>query len=330
MLAVLRSAWHSLALKGKDFYRASFHWTFPRKVFKAEKHSFFMAISVTLLASYLYCPRKIYLEKVLGFFEPPKAALLIGTIKHQILDLINKAEEKIVTGITESTSFESLEGVYKTEFSKILRETVTQKKEELKKFEVDIPELFKRIWPLILNQSQSRATNVFSFMQANMVYGNELWEKLTPKIHSELKIKSETLGLSGIIDQIEIYEKGYVPIELKSGRAPKEDAWPNHKIQVAAYAMLLEEKFNTEVKEGFIHYLDVNEKRHIPINVFLKEETNELKNKVKALLESADIPDFCDNENKCNACGLKEECFDEKKLEKRQKELIRGKNATKN
>ena len=289
-----------------------------------------MAISVTLLASYLYCPRKIYLERVLGFFEPPKEVLLIGTIKHRILDLINKAEEKIVTSITESISFEGMEGIYKAEFSKILRETITLKKEELRKFEVDIPGLFKKTWPLIQNQAQNRAMNVFSFMQANMVYGQELWDKLTPKIYSELKIRSETLGLSGIIDQIEIYEKGYVPIELKTGRAPKEDAWPNHKVQIAAYAMLLEEKFNTEVKEGFVHYLDVNEKRHIPINIFLKEETNELKNKVKTLLESMEIPAVCDNENKCNACGLKDECFDEKKLKKRQKEIEKNKKSTNN
>jgi len=280
-----------------------------------------MAISVSLLASYLYCPRKIYLERVLGFFELPKKALVIGTIKHGIFDEINKKDEGIVTNITEKTSLEELQEIYKNAYSKIHRDVIIKNKEKLKELELNIQDIFKKTWPLILNEAQNRSLNVFNFIQTHMVFGRELWEKLTPKIHSEFKIKSETLGLNGIIDQLEIYEKGYVPIELKSGKAPKEDAWPNHKIQVAAYAMLLEEKFNTEVKEGFIHYLDVNEKRHIPINVFLKEETNELKNKVKALLESADIPDFCGNENKCNACGLRETCFDEKKLEKRKKEF---------
>ena len=282
-----------------------------------------MAISVSLLASYLYCPRKIYLERVLGFFELPKKALVIGTIKHGIFDEINKKEEEIVTNITEKTSLEGLQETYKNAYSKIHRDVIIKNKEKLRELELNIQDIFKKTWPLILNEAQNRSLNVFNFIQKHMVFGKELWEKLTPKIQSEFKIKSETLGLSGIIDQIEIYEKGYVPIELKSGKAPKEDAWPNHKIQVAAYAMLLEEKFNTEVKEGFIHYLDVNEKRHIPINIFLKEETNELKNKVKALLESKEIPSVCDNENKCNACGLRETCFDEKKLKKKQKEIIR-------
>jgi len=283
-----------------------------------------MAISVSLLASYLYCPRKIYLERVLGFFELPKKALVIGTIKHGIFDEINKKEEEIVTNITEKTSLEGLQETYKNAYSKIHRDVIIKNKEKLRELELNIQDIFKKTWPLILNEAQNRSLNVFNFIQTHLVFGRELWEKLTPKIQSEFKIKSETLGLSGIIDQIEIYEKGYVPIELKSGKAPKEDAWPNHKIQVAAYAMLLEEKFNTEVKEGFIHYLDVNEKRHIPINVFLKEEINELKNKVKALLESKEIPDFCGNENKCNACGLKEKCFNEKILKKHQKEHLKN------
>jgi len=283
-----------------------------------------MAISVSLLASYLYCPRKIFLERVLGFYEPPKADLVIGTIKHGIFDKINKEEEEIVTNITEKIPFEELEETYKTAFSRILRETITENKENIKKLELNTPDIFKKTWPLILNQAKTRAANIHDFMQTHLVFGKELWEKLTPKIHSEFKIKSDTLNLSGIIDQLEIYEKGYVPIELKTGSAPKEDAWPNHKIQIAAYAMLLEEKYNTEIKEGFVHYLDINEKRHIPINIFLKDEINQLIDKVKTLLESREIPDFCNNQNKCSACGLKETCFDEKKLKKQQKDIIKN------
>ena len=280
-----------------------------------------MAISVSLLSSYLYCPRKIFLERILGFYEPPKEALVIGTIKHGIFDKINKEEEKIVTNITEKIPFEELEEIYKTAFSRILRETIIENKENIKKLELHIPKIFKKTWPLIINQAKTRAANIRDFMQTHLVFGKELWEKLTPKIHSEFKIKSDTLNLSGIIDQLEIYEKGYVPIELKTGSAPKEDAWPNHKIQLAAYAMLLEEKYNTEIKEGFVHYLDINEKRHIPINIFLKDEINQLVDKVKKLLKSREIPDFCNNQNKCNACGLKETCYNEKTLKKRQKEL---------
>lgn len=285
-----------------------------------------MAISVSLLASYLYCPRKIYLERVLGFFEPLKGALVIGTIKHGIFDEINKKEEEIVTNITEKISLEELQEIYRNTYSKINREVIIKNKEKLKQLEIDINFIFKKTWPLILNEAQNRSLNVFNFTQSHMVFGKELWEKLTPKIRSEFKIKSEKLELSGIIDQLEIYEKGYVPIELKTGSAPKEDVWPNHKIQIAAYAMLLEEKYNTEIKEGFVHYLDINERRHIPINIFLKDEIKQLIKKVKTLLESQEIPGFCENKNKCNACGLKNTCYDEKNL---KKQLLKNKKQEK-
>ena len=284
-----------------------------------------MAISVSLLSSYLYCPRKIYLERVLGFFELPKKALVIGSIKHGLFDEINKKEEGLITSITEEKSLEELQELYKSTYSKIHREEIIKNKKKLKELELNIQDIFKKTWPLILNEAQTRAFNIHNFMQKHLVFGKELWQKLTPKIHSEFKIKSEKLELSGIIDQLEIYEQGYVPIELKTGSAPKEDAWPNHKIQLAAYAMLLEEKYSTEIKEGFVHYLDINERRHIPINIFLKDEINQLKQKVKSLLESKTLPDFCSNQNKCNACGLKETCHSEKKLKNRQKEILRNK-----
>ena len=288
-----------------------------------------MVISVSLLSAYLYCPRKIFLERVLGFYEPPKESLVIGTIKHEIFDLINKKEEEIVTNITKKISLEELEQIYKNTYSKTHKEAIIKNKEKLKQLELDIPTIFKKTWPLILNEAQSRALNLFNFMQTHLIFGKDLWKALTPKIHSEFKIESVKLELRGIIDQLEIYEKGYVPIELKTGKSPREDVWPNHKIQIAAYAMLLEEKFNEPVKEGFVHYIDVNERRHIPINIFLKDEIEQLIKKVKTLLESQEIPDFCENKNKCNACGLKETCYDEKRLKKRQKEFLKTKKSIK-
>jgi len=155
----------------------------------------------------------------------------------------------------------------------------------------------------------------------NKVYGEELWNSLTPKIKSEIKIQSDALALTGIIDRIEEYKEGPVPIELKTGSMPKEGVWPGHRIQIAAYALLLEEKLKQPIKEGFVHYLDADEKRHIAINPFLKEEVKELKEKVRNLLNSAEIPEITENSNKCNVCGLKDKCFNENLLKKTLNDL---------
>ncbi len=271
-------------------------------------------ISVTTLSSYMYCPRKLYLQYVLKLAEPPKEALLKGSIRHKTYENINLAEEELVKSIKMGATLKDLEGSYHQKYREILLQVIKQNKEELSQFSILPQDLFKNVWPLILSESETRASMVYNFILKYKVFGEELWEKLTPKIESELRIESEKLGLKGIIDQIEIYSKGFVPVELKTGKSPREGVWPGHKIQLIAYALLLEEKFNTEIKEGFVNYLDSKEKRHIAINPFMRIEVRQLIEKANSLLNSDKMPDFEKNQNKCINCGLKEDCYDEKKL----------------
>ena len=167
---------------------------------------------------------------------------------------------------------------------------------------------------MILEEAEIRTKNISDFIQKYNVYGKELWKKLTPKILSEQRVESNKLQLKSIIDRIEIYENSYVPIELKTGKMPKEGVWPGHRIQIAAYAMLLEEKFKTSVKEGFVRYLDAKETRQIAINPFMKEEIINLVKEVQELLKNQDVPNYCENRNKCANCGLKETCYNESEV----------------
>lgn len=279
-------------------------------------------ISVSALVSYLYCQRKLYLQNVLGFYEPIKEPTIKGTIRHEVYEQINNIEESIVINITKKSAKEELFNKYKTAHSEILLNTIRKHKEELNQLNLKPNEIFKQVFPLIMEESITRAKNIWEFMQLHLVYGKELWEKLTPKIKSEFKISSEKLKLRGIIDQIEVYERGAVPVELKTGQCPKEDVWPNHKIQLGAYALMLEELYNAEIKEGFITYLDAKQRRHVPINPFLKQEIIGLIEKTNTLLKSQEIPEKTGNINKCRSCGIKEQCFDEKMLEKKLKQVF--------
>jgi len=271
-------------------------------------------ISVTTLSSYMYCARKLYLQYVLKLIEPPKEALVKGSIRHKTHENINLVEEELVKGIKKGIILDDLKGRYHQKYREILLDVIKENKDELGRFNILPQELFKSVWPLILSESETRATLVYDFVQKHNVFGEELWEKLTPKIESELKISSDKLGLRGIVDQIEVYPEGFVPVELKTGKAPKEGVWPGHKIQLIAYALLMEDRFKTEIKEGFVHYLDTKQKRHIALNPFMRMEVKELIEKVNNLLKSDKIPGFEKNQNKCFNCGLKEDCYDEKKL----------------
>jgi len=270
-----------------------------------------MKISVSMLSAYLFCERKLFLQQVLALKEPPKESTVLGSLRHEIYDFINQSEEKIVTSIKEKIQYDELISKYKKFYSNSLREKIIKNKSKIKEVNLDIVDVFKRTWPLILEEADTRAKNIFGFIQKYNVYGQELWEKLTPKIISEIRIDSNNLQLKGIVDKVEIYENSYVPIELKTGKMPKDGIWPGHRIQIAAYAMLIEEKFKTNVKEGFVNYLDAKETRHIAINPFMKEEILNLVKQVQDLLKNKDLPDYCENRNKCTNCGLRETCYNE-------------------
>ncbi len=220
-----------------------------------------MKISVSLLSSYLYCSRKLFLEKVLMLEEPPKESLVMGSIRHETYDHINKKEEEIVTSITNRMPLENIQELYKKEYLKILRKAIANNKNRLDKVNLNMLDAYRKSFPFIMEESSLRSTNIFNFIEENNIFGEELWQKLTPKIISELRIESEELRLKGIIDQIHVYDNEYVPFELKTGRTPTDGVWPGHRIQIAAYSLLLQEKFNKEIKEGFVFYLDTKEKK---------------------------------------------------------------------
>jgi len=197
---------------------------------------------------------------------------------------------------------------------KFLRKSIADNRDRLKSVNLNMLDAYRKSFPFIMEESVTRSKNVFDFILKNNVFGDELWQRLTPKILSELRVESEGLKLKGIIDQVHVYEQDYVPFELKTGRAPDSGVWPSHRIQIAAYSMLLQEKFNKPIKEGFVFYLDTKEKRHIAMNPFMKDEVRQIVSEVIGLLESRNIPDFCNNENKCMKCGLKATCYDEEKV----------------
>lgn len=268
-------------------------------------------LSVSMLCSYEYCKRKLFLNYVLGVWEPVKKATSLGTIRHETYDGINKIEETLVKSIKQRLKREEILDLYKQKYREILADIIRKNKKDLEELKLNLGEVFKNVWPLILEESETRGNYLFDFIQMNNVYGEELWEKLSPKIKSELRIESEKLNLKGIIDQLEVYKNGIVPVELKTGSCPNEGVWPGHKIQIAAYALLAQEHFNQNVKEGFVLYLDHKERRHISINPFLIDEIKDLVIKVDKLLKSKDLPELASNNNKCRSCGIKDICCNE-------------------
>jgi CRISPR-associated protein Cas4 len=264
-------------------------------------------ISVTALSGYLYCPRKLYLEQVLKIVKPPKEALIKGSIRHQVYDKINKSEDELVKSI-DHEDLKYIMHKYRDQYSSILRKVIISYKSDLRTVNIELSDAFRQNWAYILTEAETRAQNIHLFIMQHNVFKEELWEQLTPKIKSEFRLISENLLLSGIIDQIEYYEHEIIPYELKTGKAPEKGVWPGHKIQMAAYMLMLQET-GVKIEKGVVKYLDLGENREIPMNPFLGQEVTDIRDRTISTLKSEKLPSIINNKNKCRVCELREKCY---------------------
>jgi len=69
-------------------------------------------------------------------------------------------------------------------------------------------------------------------------------------------IVSARYGISGRPDRILKTATGIIPVELKSGKAPRAGPYRAQLAQLGVYCLLIEEQFQTVVNEGIIEYSD--------------------------------------------------------------------------
>ena len=263
-------------------------------------------ISVTDMCSYKFCKRGLYLKKVLGFREPLKPVMLLGSIRHKVYDDANNKEEELVKQVTSDLNRQEIVQMFSNAYNAILNKSVYNFTPQLESLEMDKNEVTEQMCETVSLQSQNRADEIISFSSKEKLFGQELWEKLTPKILSELRISSDKLRLKGIVDRIEVHGNEYVPVEIKTGKAPFEGVWPDHRLQLSAYAMLLNEKFKVKIKEALVKYVKTDQTRQIVMNPFMEHEVTTAVNDVFNLIEQKDIPDFC-GKSYCSICSFGDE-----------------------
>jgi len=119
-------------------------------------------------------------------------------------------------------------------------------------------------------------------------------------------VQSSKIGLSGRIDlAIELNNDELIPIEMKF----TDFNYPSFhwKKQLTAYAMLLEEHFNTSVKRGIIYLIQQKKQFEIPIRPVEKKFILTDIKKITNLITSERIPRKTDK-NKCKYCEMIKYC----------------------
>lgn len=259
-------------------------------------------IAVSAITSYLYCPKKFYMQYVLKLREPARKPTIEGTIMHEAFDRMQTGLNDVTVSVNEKTTPKDLEMNYRKAFYLGLFNSINSNETELKELGLDKKETFTKLWEQLLEEALNKSTFVFNISNTHKVYGKKLLEKI--KQNTEVRLESEILGLRGIVDRIEERDGKLLVYEMKTGKAPTEGMWPNHKIQLAAYMMILKEE-GKEV-EGTLEY--GKSIRKLVLNPFIEDEVKELTKTAHEIIEKRTVPQCQKNDNKCKICGLKKYC----------------------
>jgi CRISPR-associated protein Cas1 len=138
-----------------------------------------------------------------------------------------------------------------------------------------------------------------------------------------LDLASSTLGLVGKVDCLRRRDGSYLPYEHKRGqpRRPdgrQPDAWPSDRLQIIAYALLLEEAFGQPIPEGRIRYHAANVTVRVPIDDAARADLHAAVAEARRLRQTVERPPIADNERLCARCSLAPVCLPEEVRQERE------------
>ena len=163
---------------------------------------------------------------------------------------------------------------------------------------------------------------------ARVFAGRQLHAALEAEDEGEsvsLELASDALGLLGKVDCLRRRDGSYIPYEHKRGRPARDaekqaEAWPSDRLQVIAYAALLEEAFGQVIPEGRIRYHAANVTVRVPIDDAAKADLNAAILEAQRLRDTVDRPPITDNPRLCEKCSLAPVCLPEEVRHEREPE----------
>ena len=117
---------------------------------------------------------------------------------------------------------------------------------------------------------------------------------------------SETLGLSGRSDAVEVADGVVRPVEYKSGIPHGHAA----NLQLCAQALCLEEMLGVEVEDGSVWYGGLRRRLRVVFTADLRQEVREIVWSIRQQLLEGALPD-APNDQRCTECQLLHHCLPE-------------------
>lgn len=123
-------------------------------------------------------------------------------------------------------------------------------------------------------------------------------------VFRSIPLWSETLGMSGRADAVEIDAGAVRPVEYKSGTRHGSAA----DLQLCAQALCLEEMLDVDIPEGHVWYGGPRRRVRVSFTSVLRREVQQIVAEIRTQLLNASLPE-APNDRRCTECQLLNHCL---------------------
>jgi len=120
------------------------------------------------------------------------------------------------------------------------------------------------------------------------------------------EVVSRRRRLRGRMDAVVAEGERLLPYEVKSTSTPARP-YPGQLLQLAAYALLLEERTGRRVDRGYLHYLGDGGVVEVEITEAAKRQVGEVMEELRQVVETEAMPPRAPA-SRCRDCGYRKIC----------------------
>jgi len=129
------------------------------------------------------------------------------------------------------------------------------------------------------------------------------------RIIRRVDLTSERLKLKGRLDYLVVTRFGeLVPVEFKWSETEGGSIKRDHKLQLASYALMVEEAYGRPVKRVAVYYTRSSKIVVIPLDADVKNQVKRILDSMERITLSEDPPKHKPRPGRCVNCGFKAYC----------------------
>ena len=261
-------------------------------------------INLSSIKQHMYCPMKLYIKTHVDKNENEdyQLAIEIKKLKIDIRDMIQKNMRKI----KKDMSIQEIEKILSENVDSYIESSINAIKS------MDLGLETERINEIVDNTYYNIKITALKIKQTMLILDKNAFaiiDMFFPNCMYSYLLKDKQLELIGICDKIEIIDGKYYPVTLKSTNPPIKGVWDQDAIELVAYAILLEEEFDTEVFVGFVDYEKIGDRRPVVMDVNLRKALFNVMHEVKEIIDNKKLPKVKKSIKKCEKCEYKDICI---------------------